>query len=240
MPLEQTLWELRERAGLSQEELAQRLGVSRQAVSKWETGQSVPDVERLVALSRLYAVSVDGLLGLAPMESTAKRPVFQCGGVLLAVGMSAAWGLVFLCAVGGVGPFSMGDADALALPASTLSLLGIPAFEAGRVRGERMLPRHTFYRRMIWAMALPPARLCAVWCMALLGRFLWEWSMAGPVCLFLETGLWAGLYAAVCVGIHRLWKTENAGLLPRAGTGPRRGAGARACQPNDGGKGETK
>lgn len=52
----------RKRAGLSQEGLAARLGVSRQAVSKWESGQSVPDVDRIVTLSEVFGVSTDYLL----------------------------------------------------------------------------------------------------------------------------------------------------------------------------------
>ena len=52
---------LRQDEGLNQEELAERLGVSRQAVSKWERGESTPDITNLVALSELYGVSIDYL-----------------------------------------------------------------------------------------------------------------------------------------------------------------------------------
>ncbi len=48
--------------GLSQEELAEQLGVSRQAVSKWERSESSPDTDNLIALARLYGVSIDELL----------------------------------------------------------------------------------------------------------------------------------------------------------------------------------
>ncbi len=53
---------LRKRCGWSQEELADRIGVSRQAVSKWESAQSVPDVEKILQLSELFGVSTDYLL----------------------------------------------------------------------------------------------------------------------------------------------------------------------------------
>ncbi len=52
----------RQNAGLSQEELAVKLNISRQAVSKWERGEASPDIENLVVLSRLYNVTVDELL----------------------------------------------------------------------------------------------------------------------------------------------------------------------------------
>ena len=56
------LAELRRAQGLSQEELAARLGVSRQAVSKWERAESSPDTGNLIALARLYDISLDALL----------------------------------------------------------------------------------------------------------------------------------------------------------------------------------
>lgn len=54
---------LRRAAGLSQEELAERLSVSRQAVSKWESGQAQPELTRLTAMARLFGVTLDALTG---------------------------------------------------------------------------------------------------------------------------------------------------------------------------------
>jgi len=56
------LYEYRKQHNLSQEELAQRIGVSRQAVSKWERAESSPDTDNLIELARLYGVSLDDLL----------------------------------------------------------------------------------------------------------------------------------------------------------------------------------
>lgn len=53
---------LRKKAGWSQEELAEQLGVTRQSVSKWEGAQSVPDMDKVVQMSRLFGVSTDFLL----------------------------------------------------------------------------------------------------------------------------------------------------------------------------------
>ena len=53
---------LRKRAGWSQEELAEKLGVTRQSVSKWEGAQSVPDMDKVVSMSRLFGVTTDYLL----------------------------------------------------------------------------------------------------------------------------------------------------------------------------------
>ncbi len=56
------LVQLRKQHGLSQEELAAKLGLSRQAISKWERAEASPDTDNLILLSRVYGVSVDELL----------------------------------------------------------------------------------------------------------------------------------------------------------------------------------
>ena len=53
---------LRKKAGWSQEELAEQLGVTRQSVSKWEGAQSVPDIDKILQMSRLFGVTIDYLL----------------------------------------------------------------------------------------------------------------------------------------------------------------------------------
>ncbi len=59
---------LRKERGLSQEELAERLGISRQAVSKWERAESSPDTDNLIALAELYQISLDELLLISTEE----------------------------------------------------------------------------------------------------------------------------------------------------------------------------
>ena len=75
------LVELRRKNGFSQEELAEKLGLSRQAVSKWERAEASPDTDNLIALARLYGVSLDELVGncvsseepvAAPTENTVR------------------------------------------------------------------------------------------------------------------------------------------------------------------------
>ena len=61
--LSKRLQRLRKQAGLTQEEVADRFGISPQAISKWETGASAPDISILVELAEMYRVSVDELLG---------------------------------------------------------------------------------------------------------------------------------------------------------------------------------
>lgn len=64
------LKQLRQRSGLSQEDLAEKLSISRQAISKWERGEAAPDLENLITLSKLYNVTIDEILtGNKPNQS---------------------------------------------------------------------------------------------------------------------------------------------------------------------------
>ncbi|KAJ52400.1 transcriptional regulator with XRE-family HTH domain [Clostridium tetanomorphum] len=62
MEISQRLQQLRKLANYSQEQLADMLGVSRQAISKWESGQSNPDINNVIKLSGIYSVSTDYIL----------------------------------------------------------------------------------------------------------------------------------------------------------------------------------
>ena len=62
MKLAEKIQDLRKKNGLSQEQLADNLGVSRQAISKWESEQSTPDIDKIVLLSETFHVSTDYLL----------------------------------------------------------------------------------------------------------------------------------------------------------------------------------
>lgn len=62
MTFAENLKMLRKQAGMSQEQLAEKLGVSRQAVTKWETGAGIPDIENIMAISMLFDISIDDLL----------------------------------------------------------------------------------------------------------------------------------------------------------------------------------
>jgi len=62
MALPEKLYALRKKSGLSQEQLAEALNVSRQSISKWEGGSAMPESDKLLALSNYFGVSLDYLL----------------------------------------------------------------------------------------------------------------------------------------------------------------------------------
>ena len=74
MDISAKLKELRAKKGLSQERVAEQLYVSRQAISKWENGEALPDMENLVAISKFYGVSIDYILGADEESGRDKKP----------------------------------------------------------------------------------------------------------------------------------------------------------------------
>lgn len=75
------LMQYRKKAGLSQEELADKLGVSRQAVSKWECAESSPDTDNLIALSKIYGISLDELINEDPSPKQEEKKEEKKSGI---------------------------------------------------------------------------------------------------------------------------------------------------------------
>lgn len=75
MSLGNNIYTLRAKADLSQEELAAKLGVSRQSVSKWETDASVPDVDKLIQLSKIFEITLDELVNGAENQQQAQAQI---------------------------------------------------------------------------------------------------------------------------------------------------------------------
>ena len=117
---------LRKAKGISQEELADKVGVSRQAVSKWESEQSTPDLEKVIILSDFFGVTTDYILkGIEPVTDREQKSkeftsqvlyivstAFVAIGVFCAFGewyekqtMEVVWGAMIIQAIGIVGYF---------------------------------------------------------------------------------------------------------------------------------------
>ena len=85
---------LRKQNGLSQEELADKIGVSRQAVSKWESEQSTPDLDKIIVMSDLFEVTTDYILkGIEPVSTTSKKTIkaLYLGFVLVFATIAGIW-----------------------------------------------------------------------------------------------------------------------------------------------------
>ena len=172
MTFGEKLLRLRKEGGLSQEELAERLSVSRQAVSRWENEGILPDCGNLLEISKLFGVSADYLLhddyqsdGDLPAVRTVKARLegekerqgvlLLLGGLhavflLLAMGAWAAWQLLFpviLCAAASLGDILFAEAW----------------FRSGKAPAEEILGlRRRYYRLGVWFFAWFPVRWLSV------------------------------------------------------------------------------
>ena len=131
---------LRKQSGLSQEQLAERLAVSRQAISKWELGSSLPDTENVIQLGRLFQVSLDYLLDDTIQAETAETAAAAAGGhcqkaaeaagpALAKLGLAAAVDSASAAASGSAGADSV---DAASPIAKNTDASAVGALSAGR------------------------------------------------------------------------------------------------------------
>ena len=183
MEFQQRLYELRKQSGLSQEGLASLLGVTRQAVQKWESGSSRPDMDNLAALARYFNVSLDYLVtgeerSAPPPAATIinnyysrwhyeyKSPQTFFGLPLIHIrlgerGLCTARGIIAIgnCAVGvlAIGGFSFGLVSVGGLSLGLLFSLG--GMGGGRPRCRRARPGSAGLRRGGGRFLLP-GRLC--------------------------------------------------------------------------------
>ena len=102
MNLADRLQSLRKAKGISQEELAEHVGVSRQAVSKWESGQSTPDLEKIITMSDFFEVTTDYLLkGIQPAANDKDKKTRELASRILYIASTALIVIGLLCAFGG-------------------------------------------------------------------------------------------------------------------------------------------
>ena len=220
MTLGEKITHLRKKRGLSQEELAITLNVSRQAVSKWETGEAKPDTDKVVALAEYFEVTTDWLLRdiaplethtgtdahMSPAQARAGAPLLLC----LTLGASACglfllfyWRFVSASDIPSViGLILQICAIAMAMGFGLYLKNGIDAAQgSGFIRA--------FWRVDIWMVALLPLRMLYFTFMRLLSLIpestlsrLWTslpqpfWEL-GRVLLF--AGVPIALYLAVCL-----------------------------------------
>lgn len=158
---------LRKSKGISQEELADKIGVSRQAVSKWESEQSIPDVEKIILLSEYFETTTDFLLkGIQPAQELERKysaTVFSIVGTILnAIGLVCAivmWlerRMVFTVGIGLV-----------------VMLLGIGIFLIGQFidTKDKLKARRLFILPNIWILLFIPLSCCFNILDGLLGGF---------------------------------------------------------------------
>lgn len=158
MTMADRIQHLRKTKGLSQEELADKVGVSRQAVSKWESEQSTPDLEKVIRMSEYFQVTTDYILkGIEPVITTgekgseiASKTLYIASTAFVAIGlfcafggwyeeqtMDSVWGSMIIQAVGIAGYF-IGRILSLArslIAVNWLNIIGILCMPASMITG---------------------------------------------------------------------------------------------------------
>ena len=201
MKIADRIQHLRKAKGISQEELADKIGVSRQAVSKWESEQSIPDIEKIILLSEYFETTTDFLLkGIEPVQELEKKcnaTVFSIAGTILnAIGLVSAIIIWFerqsVFAVG-IGVVAM--------------LLGTGIFLTGQFidTKDKLRARRFFVLPNIWILLFIPLSCCFNILDGLLGGFS---GQLAPIPMlgnsFKTFGLYWIIYIAICVDIDIL------------------------------------
>ena len=192
---------LRKSKGISQEELADKIGVSRQAVSKWESEQSVPDVERIILLSDYFDTTTDFLLkGIEPKRKLEKKwsaAVFSIVGTILnGIGLVASI-IVWL-------EHQMTYAVGIGL---IIMLIGTGIFLTGQLidTKDKTKAKLFFILPNIWILTLIPLSCCFNILDGLFGGFR---GLLAPIPLlgnsFITFGLCWLIYITICTTINIL------------------------------------
>lgn len=130
---------LRKTKGISQEELADKVGVSRQAVSKWESEQSTPDLEKVIIMSDFFGVTTDYILkGIEPVTDKEQKSK-EIASKILYISSTAFVAIGLLCAFGGW--YELQTMEAVA-GSMIIQAVGIVGYFIARILSEE---KATFY-----------------------------------------------------------------------------------------------
>ncbi len=185
---------LRKAKGLSQEELADKLGVSRQAVSKWESEQSIPDIDRIIIMSDFFEVTTDYIL----KGIEAEKPAAGRWDAKLFAGVATGLnfiGLILACAVW----YENQTATALVLGAVVM-LVGCLNFAIGQSAAARNAEKAKgfFWTFNIWILSFMP--------LSLVYNALFSYSLApypllfGPYYILQYPAFWL-VYIGICLSV---------------------------------------
>lgn len=149
---------LRKAKGISQEELADRVGVTRQAVSKWESEQSIPDIEKIIIMSDYFEVTTDYLLkGIEPKKEETRKKADA--GIFSIVGTAFNFiGLIVAIMIWYEKQVAYSVAVGLIIMA-----IGCMSFALGQIMGAdetRLKAKKYFWMINLWVLALIPLSLC--------------------------------------------------------------------------------
>ena len=207
MNIADRIQQLRKSKGISQEELANSIGVSRQAVSKWESAQSVPDIEKIILLSDYFETTTDFLLkGIAPALVPEKRysaMMFALiGTVLNAIGLVSS----IVIWIEQQRAYAVGLGFAVMLIGTGIFLMGQFLDTRDKQKAKRF-----FLLPGVWILLFVPMAFCFNTLMGLKGGGFSWWIAPGPMPMhsYKTFGLYWIIYIAVCTAIDILIARQN-------------------------------
>ena len=197
---------LRKSKGISQEELADIINVSRQAVSKWESGQSTPDIEKIILLSDYFETTTDYLLkGIESAKETGSKwdaKVFSIAGTTInAIGLVLAimiWSVRYRSYTVGLGIIVM--------------LLGTGVFLTGQIidTKDKIKARYLFGFPNVWILPFIPMAVCFNILDGLIGGY---WGSIAPIPelgnSLITYGLYWIVYITICVAADVIMSKKN-------------------------------
>lgn len=190
---------LRKAKGISQEELADRIGVSRQAVSKWESEQCSPDLEKVILLSDYFEVTTDYLLKGIEAEPDSDNKNDQDAGIYTAV----ATAINFIGLVAAVLIWVEEQTAGAVAAGFILFAVGCMIYALGQIIGENKAEaRKRFFLINVWILLLMPITCAFNIAEGIIGRHWWTFSPF-PQIRTMQSFVWVALcwlcYIGCCV-----------------------------------------
>ncbi len=187
---------LRKSKGISQEELADKMGVSRQSVSKWESEQSTPDVEKIILMSEFFEVTTDYLLkGIEPISNEIKEKIDAKLLALIGTGVNFI-GLIVAIMVWIEVQRPVSVAIGLIIMA-----IGCTIFGVGQSVGENKKPAsRIFWIVNIWIITIIPISCIFNALQGIIGGYSWTFTpipqIGNSISMY---GMCWLLYSVICV-----------------------------------------
>ncbi len=210
MNISEKLLTLRKQHGYSQEDLAEKLNVSRQAISRWESSQALPDTENIIRLTKLYNVSADYLLNdeyeeesdipvVKKAEDRAAKSSFLQMSYILSLSMN----LISLL-IGIVGYF-ISKSVLTVLISIVLSIVSIACFESSLVKyceNDKNIYRRKYYDITVWIVSIIPVSIFLGKIMPILtshGSIFSSDINMGAATIFITPAVFLAIYLPFCL-----------------------------------------
>lgn len=210
MTIADRIQSLRKAKGISQEELADQIGVSRQAISKWESEQSCPELDKIILLSDYFSVTTDYLLkGIEANSTEAKSNVPQELNVPkekktdARIFAAAGTAINFMGLMGAIRAWLEKQTPSSVTLGFILMALGCFFYALGQITGEdKAVARKWFFVVNIWFLLLMPVSCIYNFVLARVGGFSWTVSPLPKIGIGSHASYalcWL-CYIAICVG----------------------------------------